>query len=304
MLDHLIHSTSKTYWNKKKGIKSIYQVFNNKTQRTTGSPKWNQIFEINIDEQTWKNTYRTCFRTIQDNYLIWLQYRILYRILGTKSYQYKTKIANSPRCTICNNADQTIEHLFTECIPSKQVWLDIKLWIQNKLNITIVLSPIEIILGYQHKNNFQVPLNTIIMVTKSYLFWCSCTDQIDNFQYLQDRIKTVYYEQEAVSKLQNKLEQFEKNWINWKRLLQDIPPNNWSVFTLSFLPLYFFFTKSTPLLFTFFTVLQLSSPSSSHTSLLLLKQNHKTFLHSNTLICVLTTPTSEIPLITTRTHIY
>ena len=30
------------------------------TQRTTGSPKWNQIFEVNIDEQTWKNTYSIC----------------------------------------------------------------------------------------------------------------------------------------------------------------------------------------------------------------------------------------------------
>ena len=94
----------------------------------------------------------------------------------------------------------------------------INLWIKNKLNITIQLSPIEIILGYQHSNNFQTPLNTIITITKSYIFLCSRTDQAPNFQYLQDKIKTVYNEQEAVSKLQNKSNQFEKIWENWKRL--------------------------------------------------------------------------------------
>ena len=42
------------------------------------------------------------------------------------------------------------------------------------------------------------------MVTKSYIFLCSRTDQIANFHYQQDRIKNVYYEQEAVAKTTKK----------------------------------------------------------------------------------------------------
>ena len=40
-----------------------------------------------MNEYTGKNleiTFQICFKTVQDNAIIWLQYRVVHRILGTQ----------------------------------------------------------------------------------------------------------------------------------------------------------------------------------------------------------------------------
>ena len=117
------------------------------------SLKWDLALGTTISADTWKNTFNICFKTVQDNYLIWLQYRILNRILGTKYLQHKMNIIDSSKCNICNNSIQTTKHLFVDCPPIKQLWINIQQWIKNSLNININLTPLDIILGYQHRNN-------------------------------------------------------------------------------------------------------------------------------------------------------
>ena len=175
-----------------------------------------------IDITTWKTTYHICFRTVQDNYLIWLQYRILHRILGTNYYTHKLKITNSPQCNICKESEETIVHLFCECPKIITLWENITTWIRNKLNITITLSSLEIILGYQHRNNYMKPLNTIILVTKAYIFWCTQKNKDPIIADLLTRIETTYTEQNTIALKTNKINEFNKAWLNWKRLFEEI----------------------------------------------------------------------------------
>ena len=76
--------------------------------------KWNVDLESDIDRTKWKNSYTACFFTIKDNTYIWLQYRIIKRILG-KNYYLKKKISNSDICRICHEHTETLVHLFFQC---------------------------------------------------------------------------------------------------------------------------------------------------------------------------------------------
>ena len=77
----------------KKGCKDFYNV-----PTECDAPKdlvhlktWENLLQINIELKEWKNIHLACFKTILDNQIIWLQYRILRNILGTKALLYKMK---------------------------------------------------------------------------------------------------------------------------------------------------------------------------------------------------------------------
>ena len=82
-------------------------------------------------------------------------------------------IVDNDNCNICCQYSETLHHLFITCNPIKQLWRDLEKWIKTKINSTITFEPSTIILGYLNNDNRSIPLNTIILITKSYIFWCS-----------------------------------------------------------------------------------------------------------------------------------
>ena len=70
--------------------------------------KWDAILNTTMDDNEWKKIYKICFKTIERNGLIWLQFRIIQRILGTRSHLYKINIVNSDSCEFCQSAVETI----------------------------------------------------------------------------------------------------------------------------------------------------------------------------------------------------
>ena len=59
--------------------------------------KWN----LNLPcSNNWDIIYKSWFKCIPDNKTIWLQYRILYRILSTNEYFYRLKISSSKLCIL------------------------------------------------------------------------------------------------------------------------------------------------------------------------------------------------------------
>ena len=102
--------------------------------------KWNSLLNDLIDNDNWNIYYKVCFWTIKDNSLTWFQYRVLFRILGTRSYLYKIKIADSNLCGLCGSENETIVHIFTECSNVKELWINIVSWIENKLSVKFELD--------------------------------------------------------------------------------------------------------------------------------------------------------------------
>ena len=96
----------------KKGIKDFYQLLSRASTKVFINSKWVDEMNPNIHNLEWNNVYKICFNTVQDNYLIWNQYKILNRILGVKKLLYDMKIFDNSTCRLCNQAEETILHLF------------------------------------------------------------------------------------------------------------------------------------------------------------------------------------------------
>ena len=132
--------------------------------------KWKEDLGIEIEKYTWEQFFTICCKTVQENELIWFQYRLIHRILGTQRLLYKMGIVQSELCLMCQSDTETLKHLFYDCSISRQIWNDVRLWIASKTGFSLHLSPQEILLGYTMRDQHFLPVNTILMIVKSHIF--------------------------------------------------------------------------------------------------------------------------------------
>ena len=118
-----------------KGARDFYKYVNKyKKNNHSMKLKWNVDLYLNIDESTWCDIFKVCFNTTNDNSLVWFQLRIIYRILGTNHYLNKIAASSSSLCRKCDNAPETLMHIFTECPITVTLWENIKMYVKEKIN--------------------------------------------------------------------------------------------------------------------------------------------------------------------------
>ena len=161
-----------------------------------------------MDPETWQNIYSLPHIILKCNKIKELQYKILYRYIGTNKLLYKINKSPSPRCSFCEMHSESIEHLFYECVVSKNLWLDIQAeW--NSINVLkIYFNLKDIILGYNvHFGVSSIvskTVNLIVLYGKSYIVRCKLANSQVNLQnfksFIKEGFKFCHYE-EDVSRL-------------------------------------------------------------------------------------------------------
>ena len=149
-----------------KGTKDIHKIFKQSTNEVFSAPKWETDLQISIEEENWIDIYNACFKIVQDNYLIWHQYKIIKRILGTRDYLTKINITDDPLCSFCKTSREKWYHLFYECNIIRDLWRNLQNWILNTLRFNVPLDKFTVTMGYLIKDGNYFPLNTIFYVQK------------------------------------------------------------------------------------------------------------------------------------------
>ena len=205
----------------KHGTRGIYNKLNKISTEMDFQRKWLQELDLDLNRYFWQQKFRICFKTIQDPNLIWFQYRILHRILGTQSILYKMGISNTFTCLLCESEEETLYHLFCHCHHSKQLWNQLENLIVNKVSFHIKFDHKDILLGYSHQSPYSMALNTIIMVTKKYIFSTSRKHHQLNIEDLFTLLKKTYEEQKTVKSLEMQSAKFEKAWMQFKKIFSN-----------------------------------------------------------------------------------
>ena len=99
----------------KQGCRNIYNKVKTKEVECGYRAKWNKDLGTHIDNTTWRRVFYLIFNVEQDNNLIWFQYKLIHRILGTNSQMYKMSIEKSYKCRVCQSDSETFIHLFVKC---------------------------------------------------------------------------------------------------------------------------------------------------------------------------------------------
>ena len=160
----------------KNGTRRIYDIFQNHIITHNKSEiKWQNILGL-PNNYNWKNTYNLLHICTKDTKLIWLQYRIFHRIIGTKKYLVKCKIKTNPNCSFCNLEEESIEHLFFQCSHTINIWNELFSLINEKCSTQFQLHINDILLGKSGKQNQA--LNLMILLVKYLIFTFSINGNI------------------------------------------------------------------------------------------------------------------------------
>ena len=208
----------------KKPCKIFYSILNKTVVKETPLCQivWNELllskYSNNELTDKWLMIYKVCFKTVEDNELIWFQYRILYKILGTKEYLKRTKLSLESECNLCKDGIQDVKHLFVECPAVAQLWENLGKWIHNKLGLFFTIDETMRLFGYLKYDSHFWPLNFLLLITRKYIFWCTTKQYPPDIYFLQKELKRKYIEQELLHKTKSKSFAFQKKWALWDNI--------------------------------------------------------------------------------------
>ena len=197
----------------KHGCKGICNMINVQEVENKYKIIWNKDLTLNIDYSTWKSVFKQIFYNIQDNSLIWFQYRLTHRILGTKDLLCKMSLEDSNICGICHSETESLMHLFVHCSHVVNLWTSFESWIYSSTCKRLIFSQDDIILGYLHKDNNYYPANTIIAVTKSHIFSGVVHGAIPNINALKHKLQKQFEDQHRLNMEMNRADKFNCQWL-------------------------------------------------------------------------------------------
>ena len=138
------------------------------------------------------------FKSVQDNAVISMQYKILFNIIATNEYLVRVKISNKNICNLCEQAEQTICHLFSECNPVQSFWNQIREWIKSKIGITVTLTKVMKILGDCVMDEILRLLKFILLLSRMYILWSAKKELQLNIYFFQKECFKIYQEQRSL----------------------------------------------------------------------------------------------------------
>ena len=126
-------------------------------------------------------------------------------------------IKNNGKCLLCDNCPETLIHLFCLCPQVAILWKEVENWIHSRTNIKVKLRVPEILFGYL-KSNYFIPLNTIILGTKNYIFSASRKNHSLALLKLKPKLELLYNDQYFMAKVNSKENYFENCWVGFNQL--------------------------------------------------------------------------------------
>ena len=141
------------------------------------------------------------------------QYKLLhrYRYLDTNDFLNKIGIYSSPRCSLCDGADESLEHLFVSCLITQSFWAEVVKWCSNRGVVINHLSAKDILFGIKvHKDNLFI--NHILLVGRQYIYNCRCKRTNPSLRVFLARLSDVYQLETIIAKSKNKMSFHLSKW--------------------------------------------------------------------------------------------
>ena len=74
-------------------------------------------------------------------------------------------------CDLCHTETETLTHIFWNCSKTVTLISEIEHWINTSLNLNIIFTESDIILGITYKTEYNEILNLIILTIKKYIYY-------------------------------------------------------------------------------------------------------------------------------------
>ena len=161
---------------KSKIVKHAYQLISsNNTAMFPTYVKWQAKLYTEMSFQDFINLFARIRATTNYVKLRSFQYRMLCNAIITNVHLAKWKIISSELCCFCDEAPETMLHLFYECNIIKRIWQEVAKFSENlvKTGDPFIINAENIMFNRTHKDAFHV-FNFITLAVKSKIYTQRC----------------------------------------------------------------------------------------------------------------------------------
>ena len=121
----------------------------------------------------------------------------------------------SEKCPYLDCEEQTIPHLFIECLYVKIFWNSYRKWWKDHTNEMIILDVVEILYGVLKIGKNKKLLNLSIFTAKYHIFLASVSEEKVNFKnFLLETETRCKIEKQIATQKQN-TEEWRSKWIQF-----------------------------------------------------------------------------------------
>ena len=196
---------------------STREIYNFKVEKLFKPPtaQLNLCNRMQVENIDWNIIYSRIYSTTVDSYLRFFQYKVLNNILYLNRDLYRFKLLdNASSCSFCSIQLETIDHLFVECIETKNLYFQIRVWLGTYNVYLPEISKVNIILGVD-----DITTNFIILLFKYCLYKGRDSKRPPSLPFFQNLL--CHYEkiELLVAKTKNLIDKHNDKWKNVKKAL-------------------------------------------------------------------------------------
>ena len=178
LIDQVINTTkvsSFIYW----------KIFKDRNVLLKHSYKWQEKVNLDITADDLVSTIRYGWKTTNSPKLCSFHYRIITWSIITNMHLFYYKISDSKLCTFCNQAEETVLHLFVHCKEGQHLiaWV-----VEVAGKIAHCRVNVQNVLLSQLHENLGHPTNTLILLYKYFVYIRRCKYKA---RYAHKRLYTV-----------------------------------------------------------------------------------------------------------------
>ena len=121
----------------------------------------------------------------------------------------------APLCSFCHSYDETIKHIFLECICVKQLWNHLRLFLMNDISVPI-LTPQTAIFGFINgiENSVYKIINHVLLIFRLHVYQSRERGTLE-LSRLMNEIKKVKLQEKKIA--QNHVKKLEQYNIKWEK---------------------------------------------------------------------------------------
>ena len=169
IFDHHIIRKTQVFNLNKLTSKELYSILiDANTVKPTTQDYFQNLFESS--DFNWKKIYLLIRNTTLDTKARMFQYKILHKTLYVNKTLFKFGKVISPQFLFCKLHEETIMHLFHDCVIVKRISNQLKSILSNNINFSIS-TPQSAIFGFGDLDtNENLILNHLLLIFKMYIY--------------------------------------------------------------------------------------------------------------------------------------
>ena len=131
-------------------------------------------------------------------------------------------LVESPSCTFCREAAESVEHLLFSCKISSDFWKHVLSWLRDNNVFVGTIDESDLILWKFNIVNDFILINHILLLGKYYIYCRRCLNSLPTLRAFIARTRRVYNIELHIARIKNKLlVHFQK----WEKLIKALMCN-------------------------------------------------------------------------------